>query len=120
MREMRPAHHEKEQDVRMTAEGDIKRLIMDYLNAIPGCYARTINIGNIGGRTNSTKGVSDIVGSYKGWALAIEVKTPKGKLSSEQDAFLAGWKIRGGGISIVARCLEDVITVLKHTDDRGK
>ena len=102
----------------MTPEGAIKNLIMDYLNAIPGCYARTVQLGGIGGRSNSSKGMADIIGSYKGWALAIEVKTAKGKLRPEQEAFLAGWAIRGNGIAIVARCLEDVIAVLKHTDDR--
>ena len=103
----------------MTPEGMIKNLIMDYLNAIPGCYARTVQLGSIGGRSNSSKGMADIIGSYKGWALAIEVKTAKGKLSSEQEAFLAAWRVRGGGISIVARCLEDVEQVLKHMDARG-
>lgn len=104
----------------MTPEGSIKKLIMDWLNAQPGCYVRSLQVGNIGGRTNSSKGMSDIIGSWRGWALAIEVKAPKGKVSPEQEAFLAGWTIRGKGIGIVARCLEDVERILKSIEEREK
>lgn len=104
---------------RMVSEGDIKRVIMDYLNSIPGCYARTLQLGGVGKRTNNSKGMSDIIGSYKGWALAIEVKTDKGKVSAEQEAFLAGWTIRGKGIGIVARSLDDVVMILKNVEARS-
>ncbi len=96
----------------MTPEGVIKALIMDWLNAQPGCYVRTVQLGGIGGRYNSSKGIADIIGSWHGRALAIEVKTPKGKLSTEQDEFMTCWSQRGMGIAIVARCLEDVTCIL--------
>jgi len=53
------------------------------------------------------KGVSDILGIYKGKPLAIEVKSKKGVLSDEQKTFLIKFKINGG-IAIVARSIEDV------------
>jgi hypothetical protein len=93
---------------------------MDWLNAQPGCFAKVIQIGKIPGRRNVSKGVSDIVGAWKGKALAIEVKRPGEDVTEEQVSFLSCWKIRGGGISIVARCLEDVIQVLKAVDEREK
>lgn len=104
----------------MTPEGQIKKLIMDWLNAQPGCYARVLTIAGFRGRSNPSAGMADIIGAWKGWALAIEVKTEKGKVSPEQEAFLAGWSIRGKGISIVARCLEDVERILKSVEERGK
>ena len=55
----------------------------------------------------SQKGVSDIVGIYKGKFLAIEVKTEKGKLNDHQSKFLILVK-QNGGIAIVARSVHDV------------
>lgn len=53
------------------------------------------------------KGVSDILGLYKGRFIAIEVKTPKGKLTIEQKLFQE--RVReNGGIAIVARSVVDV------------
>lgn len=102
----------------MTPEGQIKKLILDWLNAQPGCYVRSIQIGNIGGRVNSSKGVSDIIGAWKGWALAIEVKALKGKVTPEQESFLRCWSTRGKGISIIARSLEDVERALNGIKER--
>lgn len=53
------------------------------------------------------KGTADILGIYKGRPLAIEVKTKTGRLSPHQKIFLQEWK-NYGGISIVARSIEDV------------
>lgn len=92
----------------MTPEGLIKKQIMEWLSAQPNCYVRVIQIGGIRGRANSSKGVSDIIGTWKGYALAIEVKAKGGKLSSEQEEFMTAWNKRGQGIAIVAYSLEDV------------
>lgn len=57
------------------------------------------------------KGVSDILGIYKGLLLAIEVKSQKGKTSPEQEWFLAEVKARGG-VSFVARSIQDCEDIL--------
>lgn len=95
----------------MTEEGDIKRLIMDYLKAQPMTYVRSIQIRGTPGRTSQSKGVSDIIGVWKGRFLAVEVKTKKGIVSVEQQEFLDSVK-SCGGIAIVARSLGDVENVL--------
>jgi penicillin-binding protein-related factor A (putative recombinase) len=53
------------------------------------------------------KGVSDILGIWQGKFFAIEVKTPKGRVSPEQKVFLARFQ-EEGGIAFVARSVEDV------------
>jgi len=93
------------------SESDIKREIMEYLNKLPMTYARVVQVGGIAGRTSQSKGISDIIAIVNGWATAIEVKSPTGKLSDEQKEFLYNWK-RCGGISIVARSLADLISAL--------
>ena len=103
-----------------TPEGKIKKAIMDYLNALPGCYARVLQIAGFRGRRNVSRGMADIVGAYKGWAIAIEVKKPGEEPTEEQRAFLAAWEIRGNGIAIVASSLDDVVRVLKSVEERGK
>lgn len=55
----------------------------------------------------SLKGVSDILGVHRGRALAIEVKSAKGRLSPEQTEFLRIFT-ESGGIAFVARSIEDV------------
>jgi len=53
------------------------------------------------------KGSSDLIGIFKGRFLAIEVKTPKGRVSKEQKKFIDA--VNGaGGIGFVARSPEDV------------
>lgn len=53
-------------------------------------------------------GVADILGIVNKMPLAIEVKTKKGVLTDHQKQFLAQWE-QMGGISIVARSVDDVI-----------
>lgn len=64
----------------------------------------------------SLRGVSDILGVIEGGLfLAIEMKTPEGKLSIEQKAFLN--KInRMGGKAFVARNISDVINNLNSKE----
>jgi hypothetical protein len=65
------------------------------------------------------RGVSDILGIFKGKPLAIEVKTLKGKLSPAQVVFQQEWK-EHGGISIVARSIEDLEEKLKREEETWK
>lgn len=58
-------------------------------------------------------GISDIIGILPdGRFLAIEVKSPKGKLTEYQKVFLSEIKANGG-VAIIARSLHDVISTLK-------
>lgn len=60
------------------------------------------------------KGVSDILGIYKGRMLAVEVKSAKGRLTEEQQDFLN--KVNEeGGFGLMARSIDDVDQMLKLT-----
>ena len=95
------------------SEAILKRQIMDWLNTQPGAYCRVIQISGIHGRKSLSKGVADILGAYKGRPLAIEVKVGANKPEPDQEEFLRLWMRRGGGISVVAYSLDDVITALR-------
>lgn len=84
---------------------------MEWLTEQPGCYARVLQIAGFRGRKNMSAGMADIIGVWKGTALAIEVKA-KTKTSEGQKEFLELWA-RSGGIAIVAHSLNDVISALK-------
>lgn len=59
------------------------------------------------------KGVSDILGIYRGKPLAIEVKRPGKKATTDQVEFLGNF-IKHGGIAFVATSVEEVEHRLKH------
>lgn len=61
------------------------------------------------------RGTADILGIYKTYPLACEVKSEKGRLSIHQKAFLEEWR-KNGGIAIVARSVDDVEEALKEFD----
>lgn len=63
------------------------------------------------GHLKRTNGVPDILGIFKGKPLAIEVKTPIGRMSPEQIDFKLRFEIEGG-IFIEARSLDDVKLIL--------
>lgn len=60
-----------------------------------------------------TAGIPDIIACYKGHFIAIEVKSEIGKTTTLQDFNLQLIK-SSGGISIVARSVEDVKEVLDN------
>jgi len=60
-------------------------------------------------------GVADILGCYKGRMLAIELKSPTGKATPDQERFLQNVK-DAGGLAFVARSLDDVIEGLGLQD----
>lgn len=62
-------------------------------------------------RASSQPGISDIIGIWRGWPLAIEMKRPGNHPTDAQYSFLADWA-KNGGIAIVATSLEDVKTCL--------
>ena len=63
------------------------------------------------GPMSEPKGVSDILGCYKGRMLAIEIKVPGRQLTSDQMVFIDN-VITAGGIAFVAYSVEDVIREL--------
>jgi hypothetical protein len=102
----------------MSPEGAIKHEICNWLEIkqIQGKCLFWINqAGKIPGRINRSKylrnGVPDILGSWEGRPLAIEVKTKTGKVSPEQKKFIEDALARGW-IAFVARSLDDVKQVL--------
>lgn len=100
----------------MTPEGCIKSEIMDWLRAQPRCYVRLIQVRGVPGRTSPCKGIADIIGTWQGHALAIEVKVKGGKLNEDQIEFLWAWVNRGEGLAIIAYSLSDVVTALSEAN----
>lgn len=93
--------------VKPQPESIIKRHIMQYLGTLHGCYVRTLQIGIIPGRSNASQGMPDLIVCWQGDVFWIEVKTPKGKVTPKQEAFLDMWR-RAGGRAIVARSWQEV------------
>lgn len=91
-------------------EADITRAIRSLLKSLNIFHWKQWQ-----GSFSQPKGVSDILGIYKGKPLAIEVKTERGRLSQFQDEFLERWK-KEGGIGFVARSVDDVIDNLGIRD----
>ena len=50
---------------------------------------------------SSDNGVSDIVGCYRGWFCAFEIKAEGGKLSSLQKEFIERIRLAGGHARVV-------------------
>ena len=91
-------------------EAELTKQIRDWLDVNHVWHYKQWQ-GSRRGRSGR-KGVSDIIGIYGGRFLAIEIKTAKGELRPEQAGFL-GEVIQAGGITIVAKSLEDVIEGLR-------
>ncbi|HEA67979.1 MAG TPA: VRR-NUC domain-containing protein [Desulfobacterales bacterium] len=70
---------------------------------------------NFSGPMQHPKGISDILGIWKGRFLAIEVKTETGLVSDHQKEFLRNVNL-SGGIGFVARSIDVVIDQLGVKD----
>lgn len=111
----------------MTPEGRIKNLICSWLkihgyffwiNDSVGIYDPIRKTFRSNKSPYRIKGVSDILGIMKGGRLlAIEVKTPVGRLTPEQDKFLK-LITAAGGLAFVARSLDDVEKFLNPKKER--
>ena len=99
-------------------EGDVQKQIIDYLllKGVVLLRINTVTRGHIKSVTRcghgKESGVSDLIGSYRGRFLAVEVKLPGGKPTAEQTAFLNEIKA-SGGIAILAYSVEDVKEVIE-------
>lgn len=97
-------------------ERDILQAVLHLCRIHPAVYwVARINSGafKVEGRyvRFGFPGCSDILGQLRdGRMLAIETKTPKGRLTADQDEFLR--KVGHKGVSVVARSVEDVRIVL--------
>lgn len=60
-------------------------------------------------------GIPDILGCYRGCAVAIEVKTPSGHLSRKQEIFLDQWR-NAGGYTLVTTSVNEVGQLLDLID----
>lgn len=98
-------------------EKDIENAILEALQLVKDCYAWKNQSVGIYDPTKKSfrrrskyqiKGVSDILGIYKGKMLCLEVKTKTGRLSPEQKAFLEEMKKRGA----LTGCVRSVIEAL--------
>jgi hypothetical protein len=69
------------------------------------------NFGGLG----SAPGLPDLCCCYKGRLIALELKAPKGKTSPAQDEFIRRIN-EAGGLALVVRSLDDVISALGLQD----
>lgn len=95
-------------------EREIQKAIIEWLNLQYGCKAWRSNTGAVvreyKGKKRFTRfgqpGMSDIIGIYRGRFLAVEVKRPGNRPTTEQALFLQ--EIRTlGGIAFVATSVDD-------------
>ena len=88
-------------------EKSIENKIKAYLKSV-GAYCVKYH-----GNQFSQVGVADLLVCYKGRFLAIEIKNETGKTSPLQDVNIELVK-KAGGISFVARSVEDVRRVIDN------
>lgn len=88
-------------------EKSIENKIKTYLRS-KGAYCVKYH-----GNQFSQVGVPDLLVCYKGRFIGIEIKNETGKTSPLQDVNIHNIK-RAGGISFVARSVEDVSFVIDH------
>lgn len=76
-------------------------------------YRNNTGEGELRGRwiAFGLRGSGDIMGCYRGRAVAIECKARKGRLAKSQKDFRVAWE-RAGGLYIVARSVEDAVNGL--------
>lgn len=78
-----------------------------------GCYLSRNNSGSLQAKDGRwvkfglfNPGGADLIGIYKGRFIAIEAKTPTGRIRPEQTAFIY-FVIKNGGIAGICRSVED-------------
>lgn len=110
----------------METEKQVQDLILEWLGYQKKTFVWRQNSGaRIGSYTSkktgitkkhmfraSAPGASDILGIYRGFPLAIEVKKQGGKATDLQVKFLRDFAL-AGGISIIAHSLDEVIRSLE-------
>jgi hypothetical protein len=97
--------------LRITEEGRLKDACKKLFEA-NGFYYRSVTVGYVPGRTNPSAGIPDCVVMKAGVVAWVEYKTPKGKLSKEQETFIFEWTAHGGLVFVV-RSLEECQEVIR-------
>lgn len=100
-----------------TPEGEIKAAILEYLRIRFPFPRGTFWVNHTTGiwdprkrcfrKNPGRKGVSDILGSVGGRLVAIEVKTPDGRLNPDQKSFISDVHTTGA-VAFMARSVEEV------------
>lgn len=105
-------------------EKDIENSILATFQTVKGCKAWKNQSVGIYDPTRQSfrrrsrfqiKGVSDILGIYKGKMICLEVKTKKGRLSPEQKQFLEEMEAMGAFTACV-RSIPEALAVLGRVD----
>jgi len=96
----------------MQPEARLVKQILTYLRSRGGRWVK------IHGGDNPFQevGIPDILGCYRGWAVAIEAKVGSNTTSRKQHLFLEQWEEAGGHVCI-ARSVSDVRWLLSRIDD---
>lgn len=94
----------------------LQNQIIEWLNAnTDGMFWQNDSIG-IRGRKRQNRyrpnGIADVLGVLDGQSIAIEVKTPKGKILQSQIVFAEKFR-RSGGLYYVVRSFEDLSELVK-------
>lgn len=97
--------------MRVTEEGQLKDACKKLFEA-NGFYYRSIVIAGYRGMKNPSAGVPDCVVMRNGVVVWVEFKTPKGKLSKEQETFIFEWTAHGGLVFVV-RSIEECQDVIR-------
>ena len=97
--------------MRVTEEGRLKEDCKMLFEA-NGFYYRSVTVGYVPGRTNPSAGIPDAIVMRNGVVVWVEFKTPKGKLSKEQETFIFEWTAHGGLVFVV-RSIEECQDVIR-------
>lgn len=103
-------------------EKEIKRDIVHWIILNGGLINVIDQIGIKGRRKlgmGRGKGVADLIGIWRGWPLAIEVKTPTGVVSPEQRVWLEAWQ-RHGGQAFIFRSVKEAIEELNQVKHKQR
>ncbi len=85
-------------------EANLTKRIRRFLDKQHGLWYYKVH-----GESMQQSGLPDIIGSWNGRFIAMEIKTEKGKLSQLQEYTLNEIQSRGGGIAIVVFGWDDFI-----------
>lgn len=97
-------------------EKDIQDQILQWFSYQKNVFVWRQNAGSMfvdgptgrhGFRSASVRGISDILGIWNGYPIAVEVKQPKKKPTELQRGFLKDFA-RAGGIALVVHSLEEL------------
>lgn len=99
------------------ADGGIIPGILIAITALPGgmFYRNNTGAGLVHGRwiEFGCPGSGDIMGCYRGRAVAIECKASRGRQRKTQQDFQIAWEA-AGGLYILAKSLDDVLRGLEN------